>query len=479
MGTSNLRTERTSRGALVAATVMAVLLTVTSPGYDYHRDELYYRMLTPSWGYVDQPPFIVWLTALTRLIADEPWALRIPATLAAAGSVLVLARITRELGGGRTAQSVCAWGYAFATTALIMAHQLLTSTIDLLVFPAIVLCALRTRSNPRWWLAVGLLGGLATYNRWLVVVLAVGILVGLLVTGGWRRLLSVWVPAAAGLALVVAAPNLIYQAVHGWPQLAMGEALGARNGSEVRPQVPLMLVLMLGPPLLPIWLAGFVGLIRRPAWRDHRWLAVAFVILVGFTFAGGAQIHYLMGLLPVMYAVGCVPVVAWARRESWRRRLVWAAVVSNGAVSVLTALPLVPLDELGTTPIPLVNPVVGETLGWQRQVVQIEAVSAEAGGVPVIASNYGEAGALARYGISPVYSGHNALWAYGPPEGDTVVIVGARLEQQRPLFAECTIRDHLHNGVGIDNEEEGQPVAICRGPVAPWDELWADWGYLA
>ncbi len=52
-----------ARGPIFTAMVaVATALTLASPAYGYHRDELYFRMLPLQWGYVDQPP-------LTPLIA--------------------------------------------------------------------------------------------------------------------------------------------------------------------------------------------------------------------------------------------------------------------------------------------------------------------------------------------------------------------------------------------------------------------------
>jgi hypothetical protein len=32
--------------------------------------------------------------------------------------------------------------------------------------------------------------------------------------------------------------------------------------------------------------------------------------------------------------------------------------------------------------------------------------------------------------------------------------------------------DHLDSGFDVDNEEEGQPVAVCTGPRKSWQTLW-------
>ena len=110
---------------LSAAAALAVVLLATAGRYGFHRDELYFRMLDPSWGYVDQPPLIPLIAnAMADLVADEPWALRLPAIAAVVGSTLVVAAITRDLGGGALAQGLCAWTFAFATFPLVAGHVL-------------------------------------------------------------------------------------------------------------------------------------------------------------------------------------------------------------------------------------------------------------------------------------------------------------------------------------------------------------------
>ena len=195
---------------------------------------------------------------------------------------------------------------------------------------------------------------------------------------------------------------------------------------------------------------------------------------------GGAQFYYPYGLLAAVFAAGCVPTATWARTPGRRRALV-VLVALHVAANVVLDLPVLPTSVLARTPITAINPAVGDTVGWPTYVAQVDgvldrALAADPGTV-VLASNYGEAGALARFSRHPgvpVVSGHDALWnSGGPPPGTrTVVVVGGQLDDVAPLFASCRTEAHLANGTGVDNEEEGLSVAVCTGPTQPWSALW-------
>ena len=466
-------------GAMIA---VAVVLLATSGEYGYHRDELYFRLLRPSWGYLDQPPLTPLLAHGISAVVDEPWAIRLPAVVAAVVTTFVLAQITRELGGGRFAQGLCAWGYAFAALPLAVGHVLLTAASDAPVWPAVLLFVLRARlrNEPRWWLAAGLVTGLSMYNKLLIAVLLVGLAAGLAVVGPRRLLVNRWVWGAVGLAVLVGSPNLIYQAVHDWPQFRVGHALAQHNGADVRAQILPLLGLMLGPPLVPIWLAGLVQLWRGPA----RFVAVAFPVVLVLVFVMGSQPYYELEFVAVLFAAGCVPTARWAARRRWKRGLVLGVTAANMAVSAVIGLPLVPVSVLGDTPVPDVNQVAQDSVGWPRYVRQIADVyrsvpAAQRAHAVVYASNYGEAGAVDRYGpadgLPAVYSGQNALYEQGRPPDDitTVIVVGGQYDTARSLFRRCSVRAKLDNGVDVDNEEQDEPVAVCFGPRGPWSHLWS------
>jgi len=465
-----------------AAIALLVALAVTAGAYGYHRDELYFRMLPPAWGYVDQPPLAPAMTRVLSAIIDEPWAVRAPAIACAVAAVFVVALIAREVGGTALAQGLAAWGSGFGAFALLFGHVFLTASIDLIVWPLTVLFVVRAilRDQPRWWLLAGVVVGLSMYNKLLIAQLLIAVAIGILIIGPRGELARPWPYLAVLLAIVVGLPNLVYQALNGWPQLTMGASLAAENGGEVRTLVVPFLLLLIGPLLAVFWIAGIVGLFRRTPWRPLRFLAVALGVIVVLTLVFGTQFYYPLGLLVALYAIGCVIVADWAQSRV-RRSIAVAAVALNALVAIVISLPVIPVTAIGATPVAGINQAVADQIGWPQYAATIEAVAsdaaASAGEVAVLTSNYGEAGALNRYGspaLPPVFSGHNALAALGPPSDavTALVVVGRIGPILSSAFERCDERARLDNGVGVDNEEQGTPVSVCTGRVAGWHELW-------
>jgi 4-amino-4-deoxy-L-arabinose transferase-like glycosyltransferase len=473
---------------LGAAAAQAAVLLLVNDAYGYHRDELYFRMLHPAWGYVDQPPLTPLIARAMGAVGDSPWVLRLPAVLAAALAVVLIGQLTREVGGDRGAQAFAAWSYAFASFPLVFGHTLLTNSIDTPVWLAVLVCIVRAqlRSDGRWWVLAGVVVGFGFYNKLLILVLLAALAVGILITGPRRLLVSRPVLLGIAAAIIVGAPNIVYQAVHGWPQLTFGEHLSAEKAGDTRGSVLPLLALMLGPPLTVVWFVGLVAIWRRPQWRPIRFVAAALPVLVVITLLLATQATYPFALVAAVFAIGSVPTVQWWRRgwlQRARKPVLLALVGVNVAVSALIALPLVPVRHLGATPIPGINQAARDTVGWRVYAGEVAAVyrqvpSAQQAHTVLFASNYGEAGALQRYGpglhLPRVYSAHNALYdeAKPPKSAVTAVVVGGQADDARRLFATCRTAGYLDNRVDVDNEEQDEPIAICSRPNGGWRHIW-------
>ncbi|MFN8073948.1 MAG: glycosyltransferase family 39 protein [Kineosporiaceae bacterium] len=504
--------------AAVAAATVAVLL-LTAGRYGYHRDELYFRMLGdhPAWGYTDQPPLTPLLArASIAVLGDSVTALHVLPALLTGLTCVLAALLARELGGGRLAQTLAATAGTGAIT-LVSGHVLLTATADLPLWLLVELFALRAllRAQPQWWLWAGMVTGFALSNKLLVVLLLLGLGAGLLLVGprAVLRERRLWLGVA--LAVLVGLPNLVYQVVEGFPQADMAAALAENKGDEARVLlVPMQLVAM-GPPLAPVWIAGLVGLLRRPAWRPARAFGVGYLLICAFLLVQGGQFYYTIGLLHLLTAAGWVRVERWVRRDTsdaaggtegsdaagraherrWRRgpaSLVGAALALSVGAGLVIALPVIPADRLGDTPIPEINQAARDSIGWPAYVDQIAAAHrslppADRAASVVLTGNYGEAGAVDRYGPSrglpAAYSGQNALYALGPPpESATAAVLVMQDADARAFYARmfrtCTPAATLDNGVGVDNEEQGTPVLACTGRLMPWARAWPGFRHL-
>lgn len=478
------------------------LLTCLAGVQDYHCDELYFRLLGThlSWGYPDQPPFTPLLARASVLIfGDTAWGIRVLPGMFIGPIAVVCALIAREVGGRAPAQVLAALG-TITLFPLASGHIVSTTTPDLLVWALVILFTLRAllRREPRHWLSVGVVVGLGLYNKYLVILLLVGLALALLLVGPRDAVRSRWLWFGVGAAIVIGLPNLVYQVVHGFPQLEMSRSLAdtdsATQGEQRLRLLPMQLVL-LGPVSAPVWISGIWALLRWPELRRARAIGVAYGVLCVILLAVEGQSYYTPGLLISIYAVGCVAMVRWCsslrpsalvgRVRRARPALVGGLIVANAGMSVLFAFPPVAESEAEMSPLMAVNILVVNQIGWTTYVEQIATVYQtltpdERATTTIITAKSWTAGAIDRYGRSHdlprAYSGHNGLYDLGaPPESATsAVVVGEFESDDLPMaaFARCEVAGSLDNLLGVDNEDQGSPIRVCREPIAIWEELW-------
>jgi 4-amino-4-deoxy-L-arabinose transferase-like glycosyltransferase len=467
---------RTQVGLITGA--VALLLVATSGRYGYHRDELYYLVAGRhlAWGYDDQPPLVPLVARLADAVFPGSVAgPRLVSALAVAATVLLSELIARELGGGRRAQVVAAACAAVTPVLLIPGHMLSTTTFDILSWTALTWLVglwVRTRDD-RLCFAAGLVVGVGYLNKNLIAFLAAALAVALIADGGpgvraaLLRSRLLW--AGAAIAVVLALPNVWWQAAHGWPQFEMAAVIRADADDGGRVGFLPMQILAAGPLLAPVWVAGLWRLLRNPGAREYRFFGWTYMILLAVFLVTGGRYYYMAGMLPVLLASGAIAVNGWLERAGWlrpraRARLLAVDVMVSAVITVL-GLPVIPVDRLRDSP---ASYDVRETVGWPRFAETVAGVyrslpEGERARAVLLTGNYGEAGALHRYGralgLRPAFSGHNAFWRWGPPPdtGGPVVVAGRFPQSLDRYWGNVTLATRNDNGHGVENEEQGVP----------------------
>ena len=417
--------------------------------------------------------------------------LRLPSAVAAGLIVLLTGLLARELGGDRRAQLLATVTAAASVIVLFTGHMLSTSTFDLLAWTTVswlVVRAIRTGQD-RLWLLAGAVLGVGLLNKPLPAFLAAGLVLAVVLVGPRELLRNRYLWAGAAIMLVLWSPWLIWQAGHGWPQIAVSRSIAAGNSASSQPwwQIVPFQALLAGPLLAPVWIVGLVRLLRDPAVYRLRFLAWTYLLLAVVFMASGGKAYYLARLLPVLIAAGAGLAAVWldSGRLRIRRTAAGIVVVLSLLACLLIALPVLPASDAG--PIVAMNPDVGETIGWPELVRTVARVADQ---VPALVHSSSSPATTARparltwygtaLGLPQAYSGQNAFgdWGLPPDPSGPVIAIGFRPGSIETYLNGCRVAAHVENAAGIDNDERRRAVLICSGPVRPWSQEWASLRHL-
>jgi hypothetical protein len=471
----------------LVAGLMVVGLLSLSGAYGFHGDEMYFVVAGqhPAFGYVDQPPLTPLLSAASvAVFGVSPTAVRILPALEMALVVILVGFIARDLGGTRRAQVLAA--VTVGVSGYLAAGHLDTTTEpDLLIWAVVMWLLVRALAggDRRLWVAVGVSAGIGLENKDTLLFLAAGLAVGVLLCRRFEVVRSSWAWAGAAIAAVMWAPNLAWQAGHGWPQLTMASQIAGYAATNRAQALPL-LWLFTGPLLFGVCIAGLVWVLGSRAAAPWRPLGLAALVAMALDLVSGGKAYYVIGSTSLFMAAGGIVLDGWIARGHRRLKTVGfaaAAVLSGGLIALLT-LPILPVADYAKTTLPATVPDVANQIGWPQFVTTVERVvaalpPAQRDHAVILANDYSEASPLILLGtgLPPVYSGHNSYWSWGPPPADRTVVI--HVGDWRPTnwdeyFTGCRDVAHIDNGLGIDNGEQGRPVTVCTGTRAPWATIW-------
>jgi hypothetical protein len=482
------------------ALVVAVVHLAVATRYDFFRNEFYFIVCgrRPDFGYADQPPLVPLLAAATQLLGDNLFLLRLPAAIAAAALAPVTAAIAILLGGGRGAAIVAALAVSISPGLTAITSTLGTPTFEPVGWTLCAYFLLRgvIRDDPPSLLWAGLIAGISLEVKYGVAIWLVGLALGLLLTDARRVMATRMFWLAALLAAAIAAPSLVWQALHGWPFLEIvayhsGEGRSFTGG-------PLQFLktqaLAMNIVLAPLWVAGIVTPYCIRALRPARILSVAFIVAAAATFAAHGKEYYLFPAYPTVLAAGAVAAAGLSR---WLKGAWLALAVASFVPIVPIVLPILDPATLRSyivrthlAPAPDQRAAVGapitqvfsDEFGWRELESAVTGIfrnlpASERATTGIFAWNYGEAAALDVFGradgLPPAMSGENQYFLWGPASDDTrnLIVVAGRPAFWRKHCGSLDVAAPSGAPLAMPYERD-RTILICHDLLSPLSQLW-------
>jgi hypothetical protein len=174
---------------------------------------------------------------------------------------------------------------------------------------------------------------------------------------------------AGALALLLWAPNLLWQGAEGFPTLLYIVNHQGSGGGLVANVLVIVVYLFF---LLPLWVAGVVSLVRSALLRP---LGIACLLpLVLFLFVGKS--YYAVGTVPLVLAQGLMAIARLTRPRLASRLQIGVVIAAalEFLVFLQLTLPITPPNRIHAAGLDTKNELFADSVGWDDVAHQVQRI---------------------------------------------------------------------------------------------------------
>lgn len=335
------------------------------PVYELHRDEYLHidQGKHLAWGYLSVPPLTSWISYLVLQLGSGVFWIKFFPALFGALTIVVVWKAIEELKGGWFALTLGAMSVLFSVILrLNILYQ--PNSLDVLLWTTLYFCLLKyIHSEQRQWLwGAALTFALGFLNKYNIAFQLIGLLPALLLTSQRRVFTQPALYLAAGLALLLIAPNLWWQYQNGFPVVTHMQELTERQLVNVNRADFLKEQVLFFLPAFFVVMAALVSFFTYEPFRRYRIFFWSFVCTMLVFIYFKAKGYYAIGLYPILLAFGAV-YLERLLQNGWKVYLRPVALV----LVVLLFLPMLQVGFPNKSPQEILkNPKPYQALGLMR-----------------------------------------------------------------------------------------------------------------
>ncbi len=288
---------------------MVIQYFLLNPEYDLHRDEYLHldQAKHLAWGYESVPPFTSWISWLILELGNSVFWVKFFPALFGALTMVVVWKAIEALGGNLFALTLGA--LAVMLSAIMRMNMLFQpNSFDILCWTFLYFTYIRyiQSDQSKWliWAAIGFAVGFL--NKYNIVFLIAGLAPAIALTQHRKIFANRTLYLAAGIALLLISPNLIWQYQHQFPVIHHMKTLAATQLVNVNRADFLKEQLLYFVGAFFILIAAVVSFFRYAPFKQYIVLLWALIFtLIIFTYLK-AKGYYAIGLYPIFLVFGAV-----------------------------------------------------------------------------------------------------------------------------------------------------------------------------
>jgi len=439
--------------------LLIYIATLYFTSYGIFRDELYYLACAnrPAFGYVDQPPLSIWVLAAWKFfLGDSLFVIRLLPAFVSSATIFFLGLFTFRLGGGKSAVIIAMVTFMLSPIFLGMTTIYSMNVFDFFfwILAAYVFLQILDSENTNLWYVLGIVIGLGLLNKTSMLWLGAGVFIGTLFTPLREELKTKYPYIAAGIALLIFSPYIIWNLTHDLAHLEfMRNAAQRKYGGLTPVSFILDMILIFNPLSFLIWIPGLVYYFFNKNARIFRplgyiWLVTFLILFINLH----SKAEYIAPAFQILFAGGAVMIMKWNARLKRLKFALAIPVVVIGIFLSPLARPLLPVEsfidfqsalKLGASnsegkQLADLPQFYADMFGWQDMAKNVSKVYQslsidERKNTVVYCNNYGDAGAIEyysdKYPLPKVICPHNNYWYWWPEniKLSTVIIIGGSL----------------------------------------------------
>ncbi len=478
----------------------------TNTHYELHRDEMLYfhQGDYPAWGNASVPPFIGWVAYLVKIIFGySVFGIRLLPALLGGASIVLIAKLIKALGGNHLALVLACSAFVLSPGFLLFDTLFTVNVFEQFFWLLLIWLFFRMLQtpNPKIWIWIGIISGIAFLNKYLVVYLLAGFFVGLLFLPQRKLLLNKHLAFAIIIGLLIISPNIYWQYSHGFPILSHISELSKGQMVNMTYQNFIMDLFDLNYLSTFFAMIGLVGVFLLKAERQYRYISIAVITIILLFLLSKGKAYYALGLFPGLFAISGYILEKYFIEKllKWNYVILIIIIVSS-SLALPFALPLLSFDALskyttktaGFVSYPFsrwedgkvhpISQVFSDMTGWQElvglvhQAYQQIPTSERINCTIYAESNYGNAAAVHFYGKSYglpdalTFADSYVLWAPDTITKGPIIYIHYQIAGLDQFFEQCQVVGKVNNPYF---REKGIQVFLCQHPNEQLQQVYA------